>query len=142
MLVTRVIYVKAAEPRSFVILDAAMNDLMRPALYEAVQLMLEIKDNRKVKTQQCDIVGPIFESTDTFARNYSVSSEIAFGDLVAFFFVGAYGAVMSNSYNSRDIIPDVLVKEGEFEIIRQRIDQSVLRGLKDLVLITKPCVMA
>ena len=120
VLVSRVNYVKQAEPRSFVVLEAAMNDLMRPALYQAVHPMQLLRDSDAPQAS-FDVVGPVCESTDTFARNYPLPGDIRRGDLVALLCSGAYGAVMSNSYNSRAIIPEVLVSDQGTEIIRQRI---------------------
>nr|WP_243431849.1 diaminopimelate decarboxylase [Aliamphritea spongicola] len=131
VLVTRVNFVKEAEPRPFLILDAAMNDLMRPALYQAVHPLLTVSyaDNRVQR--QFDVVGPVCESTDTFARDYPVSEDIQAGDLMAFLCAGAYCSVMSNSYNSREIPAEVLVDENTVQVIRRRISQEELMAFED-----------
>lgn len=126
LLVSRVNYVKESQPTPFLILDAGMNDLMRPALYQATHPIREVSEKTQKTTRPYDIVGPVCESTDIFSSKYPLSTDIKAGDLVAFFCAGAYSAVMSNTYNSRDIIPEVLVNKQDAILIRERITQETL----------------
>ncbi|WP_022693994.1 diaminopimelate decarboxylase [Ponticaulis koreensis] len=115
--VSRVEYIKERDGRRFAILDAGMNDLMRPALYQAVHEMKPVVRSEGRATLDYDIVGPICESTDRFAKNYP-AQEMNEGDLVAFMSAGAYGAVMSNQYNTRPMCAEVLVNGDNVALIR------------------------
>ena len=126
ILVSRVNYVKQVEPRPFLILDAAMNDLMRPALYQAIHPLVAADTSDDSILNNVDVVGPVCESTDTFARDYPVSSCVKTGDLMVFLCTGAYCSVMSSSYNSRDIIPEVMISGNDVQMIRRRISQDDL----------------
>jgi len=120
ILVSQVIYVKEGEDRKFLILDAAMNDLIRPAMYEAhhdIEPVIEPQAGAERATY--DVVGPVCESGDTFAKGREMAQMNA-GDLVAFRSAGAYGAVMSSEYNTRPLIPEVMVNGSEFAVIRSR----------------------
>jgi diaminopimelate decarboxylase len=120
LLVAGVIYVKNGEGRDFLILDAAMNDLIRPSMYGAHhEIVPVIEAPAAALTQPYDVVGPVCETGDTFAkaRNLPVLAE---GDLVAFRSAGAYGAVMASEYNTRPLVPEVLVKGDHFAVIRER----------------------
>ena len=120
ILVAGVIYVKKGEGRDFLIIDAAMNDLIRPAMYSAYHDILPvIEPEAGVDLRPIDIVGPVCESGDTFTRQRPMPPVKA-NDLVAFRSAGAYGAVMSSEYNSRLLIPEVLVNEHQFAVIRPR----------------------
>ncbi len=120
LLVSSVIYLKHGEGRDFLILDAAMNDLIRPAMYGAWHDIVPVVEAPAgVELGPCDIVGPVCESGDTFARGRPLPP-LATGDLVAFRSAGAYGAVMASEYNSRPLIPEVLVHEHHFAVIRAR----------------------
>jgi diaminopimelate decarboxylase len=120
ILVADVIYVKEGEGRTFLILDAAMNDLIRPAMYEAYHDIIPVQEPvAGAEQSEYDIVGPICESGDTFAKGRNMPTLNA-GELVAFRSAGAYGAVMSSEYNSRPLIPEVLVHGDQFAVIRQR----------------------
>ena len=100
--------------------DAAMNDLIRPTLYEAWHDMIPVREPGADETRMtADIVGPVCESGDTFAKQ-RMMPPLAEGDLVAFRSAGAYGAVMSSEYNTRPLIPEVLVKGDQFAVIRPR----------------------
>ena len=122
ILVSRVIYVKQGEGRQFLILDGAMNDLIRPAMYDAYHDIVPIiEPEAGVEQQAYDIVGPVCESGDTFAKN-RMMPPLAAGDLVAFRSAGAYGAVMASEYNTRPLVPEVLAKGDQFAVIRQRPD--------------------
>ncbi len=120
LLVSEVIYVKSGEDRDFLILDAAMNDLIRPAMYDAWHDIIPVIEPQAGTAQQpYDIVGPICESGDTFARA-RMMPPLAAGDLVAFRSAGAYGAVMASEYNTRPLTPEVLVHGHQFAVIRTR----------------------
>ena len=120
IMVTGVIYVKSGEDRDFLILDAAMNDLIRPAMYGAHHdIVPVIEPSAGVEQKPYDIVGPICESGDTFAKQRDLPP-LSEGDLVAFRSAGAYGAVMSSEYNSRPLIPEILVDGHQFAVIRAR----------------------
>ncbi|MFT6073397.1 MAG: diaminopimelate decarboxylase [Yoonia sp.] len=120
LMVSKVIYVKSGEDREFLILDGAMNDLIRPAMYEAWHdIVPVIEPAPGAEPVKYDIVGPICESGDTFAKAREMPKLVA-DDLVAFRSAGAYGAVMSSEYNSRPLIPEVLVNGDQFAVIRPR----------------------
>ena len=120
ILVSQVIYVKEGEDRKFLILDAAMNDLIRPAMYDAHHdIEPVIEPQAGVERATYDVVGPVCESGDTFAKGREMAQMTA-GDLVAFRSAGAYGAVMSSEYNTRPLIPEVMVNGSEFAVIRSR----------------------
>jgi diaminopimelate decarboxylase len=119
-LLTRVIYVKRQAGRSFIITDAAMNDLMRPALYEAYHRIRPLRQPGADATgAPVDIVGPVCESTDIFARDRTMPP-LAADDLLAIDSSGAYGAVMASTYNSRALPPEVLVRNGTFAVVKPR----------------------
>lgn len=117
MMVSQVLYVKRTE-RTYVITDAGMNDLMRPALYDAWHDVVSVKQSNGPHAP-ADIVGPVCESSDVFARDALVSIPKE-GELIAFRTAGAYGASMSNTYNSRLLVPEVLVDGDRFAVIRPR----------------------
>ena len=120
LLVSSVIYVKSGEDREFLILDAAMNDLVRPAMYNAHHDIVPVIEPAAGTEQAVyDIVGPVCESGDTFAKGRHLVAQQQ-GDLVAFRSAGAYGAVMSSEYNTRPLIPEVLVNGDQFAVIRAR----------------------
>lgn len=120
ILVSQVIYVKNGEDRDFLILDAAMNDLVRPSMYDAHHDIIPVVEPEAGDpTQPFDVVGPVCETGDTFAKGRELAL-LAEGDLVAFRSAGAYGAVMSSEYNTRPLIPEVLVKGDHFAVIRAR----------------------
>lgn len=120
ILVAQVIYVKSGEGRKFLILDAAMNDLIRPAMYDAWHDIVPVIEPAAGHEQTpYDIVGPVCESGDTFAKERLMPT-LSSGELVAFRSAGAYGAVMSSEYNSRPLIPEVLVQGDQFAVIRPR----------------------
>ena len=120
LMVSEVIYVKEGEDREFLIIDGAMNDLIRPAMYDAHHDIIPVVEPAPgAEPAKYDIVGPVCESGDTFAKHRTMTPMHA-GDLVAFRSAGAYGAVMSSEYNSRPLIPEVLVKGDQFAVIRRR----------------------
>ena len=120
IMVSEVIYVKSGEDRDFLIIDGAMNDLVRPAMYEAHHDIIPVVEPAPGTEQApIDIVGPVCETGDTFARQ-RMMLPVQSGELVAFRSAGAYGAVMSSEYNSRPLIPEVLVRGDQFAVIRPR----------------------
>ncbi len=119
VLVSRVIYVKEGQGRDFLILDAAMNDLIRPSMYGAHHDIVPLVEPGPEAPGLFDVVGPVCETGDTFARGRPLPP-LAEGDLVAFRSAGAYGAVMASEYNTRPLIPEILVKDDHFAVIRAR----------------------
>jgi diaminopimelate decarboxylase len=128
VLVARVQHVNARpEGRRFLVLDAAMNDLLRPAMYDAYHDIRPVRP-RDGEPVTYDVVGPVCETGDTFTRNRALPP-IEAGDLVAFMTAGAYGAAMASEYNSRPLVPEVLVKGAEYAVVRPRetYDQMLAR---------------
>lgn len=120
VMVSQVIYVKQGEGRDFLIVDGAMNDLIRPAMYDAHHDIVPVVEPAPgVESHVYDVVGPVCETGDTFARQRALPAVKA-GDLIAFRSAGAYGAVMASEYNTRPLIPEVLVKGDQFAVIRRR----------------------
>lgn len=119
ILLSRVLFVKEGDARRFVILDAAMNDLIRPAMYDAYHDILPITQSDPGAEMLADIVGPVCETGDIFAKARKMAT-VDTGDLVAFLSAGAYGAVMASTYNSRPLVPEVLVNGDEYAVIRDR----------------------
>lgn len=116
LLVSTVLYIKRAA-KNYLIIDAGMNDLMRPALYDAVHGLMPVVQSEGNLT--ADVVGPVCESSDLFVKDVEIEG-MKEGALVAFRTAGAYGASMSNSYNSRLMVPEVLVDGGKFAVVRPR----------------------
>jgi diaminopimelate decarboxylase len=126
ILVSRVIYVKHGEAKNFVIIDAAMNDLIRPTLYEAHHDILPVMQPAPgSKIIVADVVGPVCESGDYLALDRELP-EPKPGDLVAIMTAGAYGAVQSGTYNTRPLVPEVLVKDDQYAVVRPRVDVDAL----------------
>ena len=120
LLVASVIYLKRGEGRDFLILDAAMNDLVRPAMYDAWHDIVAVREPATdAPLAPFDVVGPVCETGDTFARARMLPP-LAAGDLVAFRSAGAYGAAMASEYNARPLIPEVLVAQNRFDVVRRR----------------------
>ncbi|MCL6229111.1 diaminopimelate decarboxylase [Bartonella bilalgolemii] len=132
ILVTSVIHFKRGKERNFVIVDAAMNDFIRPTLYEAWQNVLLVQEKPiDALLINADIVGPICETGDYLGLNRSLPI-LSTGDLLVITGAGAYGAVMSNTYNSRLLIPEVLVQDMHYAVIRPRLDYAQLIGLDQI----------
>jgi len=128
VLVTRVLYVKDNGPRRFVIVDAAMNDLLRPSLYDAWHEIVPLAEPTPgAPRQPVDVVGPVCESTDTFARQRPLPP-VAEGDLLAFSSAGAYSFVMASTYNSRPLAPEILVRGDRHAVVRARMDYDTMIG--------------
>jgi diaminopimelate decarboxylase len=118
ILVSSVVFIKTGEERQFLILDAGMNDLIRPSMYDAHHEILAVNtENTSQKTY--DVVGPVCETGDTFSKNRQVN-ESKSGDLIAIMSCGAYGAVMASAYNTRMLAPEVMVKDNSFAVVRAR----------------------
>jgi len=132
ILVTRVIYVKRGAEKTFVVVDAAMNDLVRPTLYDAYHEILPLKEApANAKSIVADVVGPICETGDYLALDRKLPPVQA-GDLLAIMTAGAYGAVQASTYNTRPLVPEVLVKGGEAAVVRARIDAARQIGFDSL----------
>ncbi len=119
VLVGKVIYVKNGLTKRFIVQDAAMNDLLRPALYDAWHDIVPVRASSEGAMAPADVVGPICETGDIFAADRPLPAVEA-GDLIAILSAGAYGAVMSSSYNTRLPVPEVLVRDGKFAVVRPR----------------------
>ncbi len=130
ILVSKVIYVKQGENRKFLIIDAAMNDLVRPSMYDAFHEIVPVTETDDLISAY-DVVGPVCETGDTFALDRDMPA-LKGGDLVAIRTAGAYGAVMASTYNTRPLIPEVLVKDGDYAIVRGRPDYDEIIGLDNL----------
>jgi diaminopimelate decarboxylase len=125
VLLSRVIHVNSRpDGRRFLVLDAAMNDLMRPALYDAFHPLMPVKGPGGAEGLY-DVVGPVCETGDTFGRDRLLPEFVA-GDLVAFKGAGAYGAAMASEYNSRPLVPEVLVDGDRFAVVRPRPDYAAM----------------
>ena len=132
VLVASVIYLKKGKNKRFVIVDAAMNDLVRPTLYDAHHEILPVKEPEPgAYPMRSDVVGPVCESGDYLALDRDLA-ELAAGDLVAVMSAGAYGAVQAGTYNTRLLVPEVLVKGAEYAIVRPRTTYEELIGLDTL----------
>lgn len=130
ILVTQVLYVKENVERRFVVVDAGMNDLIRPAFYQAYHKIVPVEEKFEEETV-VDVVGPICESSDFFARDRKLP-KVKRGDLLAIMSAGAYGFVMSSNYNSRPRSPEVLVDEDKFFVIRRRETMKDLLNLESI----------
>jgi diaminopimelate decarboxylase len=129
ILVSRVIYWKQGEAKNFLIVDAAMNDLIRPTLYEAYHEILPVQEPAaNAPWSVADVVGPVCESGDYLALDRRLP-QLKEGDLVAVMTAGAYGAVQASTYNTRALIPEVLVRDGEYALVRPRFDAAAIIGL-------------
>ena len=132
ILVARVIHVKHGDGKTFVIIDAAMNDLIRPTLYEAYHEILPVAEAVPgAKLTAVDVVGPVCETGDYLALDRKLP-ELKSGDLIAIMTAGAYGAVQACTYNTRALVPEVLVKDDRYAVVRPRIE------VEDLIAMDKP----
>jgi diaminopimelate decarboxylase len=130
VLLTRVIYLKESRGKTFIVVDAAMNDLMRPALYGAVHPITKVIRDKKSASprQRVDIVGPVCETGDCFLRDWPLD-RVQTGDLLAIWVTGAYGMSQTSNYNARRRPPEVFVEGNRFRLIRRRESPSdLLRG--------------
>jgi len=132
ILVTRVIHVKRGADKTFVVVDAAMNDLVRPTLYDAHHDIVPVAEpGAGARRLTADVVGPICESGDFLALDRELP-EPAAGDLLAVMTAGAYGAVQAGTYNTRALVPEVLVRQGEWALVRPRVEVAALIALDRL----------
>ena len=128
ILLTRVLYVKAGEDRTFVIVDAGMNDLIRPTLYEAHHDIVPVREPEASSPRvRADIVGPVCETGDYLALGREIPA-VAPGDLLAVMTAGAYGAVQAGTYNTRPLVPEVMVRGAAAAIVRPRQSYEALIG--------------
>ena len=118
ILVTEVIYIKETDHKKFAIIDAAMNDLMRPGLYDAYHQIIQVR-KKEENEETYEVVGPVCESTDILGKN-RIFQDLKAGDLLAICNAGAYGASLSNEYNSRPLIPEILIDDDQSKLIRKR----------------------
>ncbi|MCE9522074.1 MAG: diaminopimelate decarboxylase [Alphaproteobacteria bacterium] len=129
VLIAEVIYVKQGDEKAFVILDAGMNDLIRPAMYEAWHDIVPVRQPAQgVQRRVYDVVGPVCESADLFARDRELPA-LSAGDLVAILSTGAYGAVQASGYNARPLAPEILVRGRQFAVTRPResVEETIAR---------------
>ncbi len=131
ILVSRVIYVKENEGHVFIIQDAAMNDLIRPTLYDAFHEIIAVDEARNAQTIEADVVGPVCETGDYLAKKRRVPKLNA-GELLATMTAGAYGAVQSGTYNTRPLVPEILVNGEQWALVRPRQTYEELIGLDRL----------
>ncbi|HUO89269.1 MAG TPA: diaminopimelate decarboxylase [Rhizomicrobium sp.] len=128
VLVSRVLYIKTGETKTFAIIDAGMNDLIRPALYDSHHEIVRVNEpGVHTPRRRYDVVGPVCETSDIFAADRDLP-ELKAGDLVAIMTAGAYGAVMASAYNARPPAPEVLVKGDRWSVVRPRLDDDALFG--------------
>ncbi|MGI8481743.1 MAG: diaminopimelate decarboxylase family protein, partial [Chthoniobacterales bacterium] len=128
VLLTRVRYIKESAQKKFVIVDAGMNDLIRPALYQSFHEIVPVGKPASSSQERVDVVGPVCESADFFAQDRELPA-MKQGDLAAIMSAGAYGFVMASNYNSRPLPAEVLVRSGNFSLIRERqTNADLVRG--------------
>jgi diaminopimelate decarboxylase len=132
ILLTTVLYLKSGEAKTFVIVDAAMNDLIRPTLYEAHHEIHPVSEPAPGRRRiVADVVGPVCESGDFLALDRDIPEPCP-GDRLAIMSAGAYGAVQAGTYNTRPLVPEVLVREAEWALVRPRLTAEALIGLDRL----------
>jgi len=132
ILVTRVLFVKRGERKAFVVVDAAMNDLIRPTLYDAYHGIWPVTETSPTARRiRADVVGPVCESGDFLAHDRDLV-EPAAGSLLAVMSAGAYGAVQAGTYNTRALVPEIMVKHAEWAVVRPRLDVDALIALDRL----------
>jgi len=132
VLVSQVIFVKQGPTRRFLIVDAAMNDLLRPSLYSAHHAIDPVRQpDPGASHEAVDVVGPICESGDTFAKG-RLLAPVERGDLIVFRSAGAYGSVMASTYNARPLVPEVLVNGDDYAVVRRRMAVSDMMALESM----------
>jgi diaminopimelate decarboxylase len=130
VLVTKVLYTKINEGKNFIIVDAGMNDLLRPSLYNSFQKILPVEKSDSSENITADVVGPICESGDFLAKD-RILPKVQRNNLLSVMSAGAYGFTMSSNYNSRRRLPEVLVKDDQYYVIREREEYAdLIRGEK------------
>jgi diaminopimelate decarboxylase len=127
---SEVLYLKPGEQKNFCIIDAAMNDLLRPALYGSYHGIVPVRrELTKGAMKKVDVVGPVCETSDCFAGDRLLSKRLASSDLLAVLSAGAYGFAMSSTYNTRPRGPELLVEDGKVRVLRQRETlEDLIRG--------------
>ena len=125
-MISKIIYIKKGHKKDFIILDAAMNDLMRPALYKAKHRIIPVKKNNSKSNKVYEFVGPICESTDTFST-FKKFQKLKENDFIIICDVGAYGMSLSSNYNLRPKATEILIKNSKVQVISKR------QNLKDLI---------
>jgi diaminopimelate decarboxylase len=128
ILVTRVLFVKHGEAKNFVVVDAAMNDLIRPTLYDAYHEIWPVNEAGSGRRIRADVVGPVCESGDFLGLDRDLAEPKA-GDLLSVMSAGAYGAVQAGTYNTRPLSPEVLVNGGEWVLVRPRLETDEIIAL-------------
>lgn len=129
VLLSRVLYRKTRKSKDFLVIDAAMNDLLRPALYGSFHSIVPVKKPKSSKARTVDVVGPVCESSDCLSSDVRLPSALGSGDLVAILSSGAYGFTMASNYNSRPRPAEALIREGKVELIRSRESyEDLIRG--------------
>ncbi|MBT4888545.1 MAG: diaminopimelate decarboxylase, partial [Rhodospirillales bacterium] len=132
VLVSKVTYIKQGPTRKFVILDAGMNDLMRPTLYSAHHAIEPVTQPAPdADFSPVDVVGPICESGDTFAKQRNLPT-LEQGELVVFRTAGAYASSMASTYNARTLVPEVMVNGADFSVVRRRVEVADLMSFEDI----------
>ena len=129
VLLTRVLYVKKTPAKTFVIVDAGMNDLIRPALYQGYHEVVPVRESKDQPLAKVDVVGPVCESGDFFALDRDLA-KVESGDVLALMSAGAYGFTMASNYNSRPLPAEVLVSGAEAKIVRRRQSYADLISLE------------
>jgi diaminopimelate decarboxylase len=132
VLVTRVVHVKETDNKTFIIVDAGMNDLVRPALYGARHEILSVRQNIIGLTAPVSVVGPVCETSDSFGDHFMLPDQLKAGDLLAIMQAGAYASAMASTYNGRPLIPEVLVSGARHAIIRRRIAVAEQMGWESI----------
>jgi len=131
ILLTKVLYIKSTSVRTFVVVDAGMNDMMRTALYDVEHPVVSCHD-RDTDQMIADVVGPVCESSDCFAAGVLLPKSLKAGDILAITHTGAYGTSLSSTYNSRPLIPEVLIDQGDLYLIREAISIDHLLGFETM----------
>ena len=131
ILITKILHVKESGIKNFTIVDAGMNDFIRPTLYGAHHEVMTLKEPDNSQALKYDLVGPVCETGDFFAKDINLKN-INEGDFLAICSTGAYGSVQSSNYNTRASIDELLINNGEYEIIRKRIDEDTIIN-KDII---------
>ena len=137
ILVSRVTYDKQGANKRFLILDAGMNDLVRPAMYDARHSIIPVRESNEQDAPLADVVGPVCETSDLFGEDYRLPG-VGEGSLIAIMQAGAYGASMSSNYNGRCLIPEVMVSGDQFAVIRRRVTITEQIGWESPVPWNKP----
>ena len=123
ILVTKILGIKKTNIKNFIIVDAGMNDFIRPTLYDAYHHIIPIRKSNSEVIKNCDVVGPVCETGDFFAKDIEIQN-VKEGDFLIICSTGAYGSVQSSNYNTRGSIDEIIINNGKYEIIRKRIDED------------------